>query len=212
VLPRGAAREQQPAEVGAREHQQDADDRHQQPQGPAELIVQRRRQSGPRRFHVDRHLPPLGIALREAFDAIPIEHAQLGPRLLDRHARLQAGDQREPGPGSHRVGNRGDGDPDVRLAAGRHAREAWFGDADDRRVHGHGDATILDVDAGAEDARLAVESMLPVPPTHDCDGGSARRVVTDLQQAPQRGPDAERIEEISRDDLGADRFAAGARL
>ena len=79
-------------------------------------------------------------------------------------------------------------------------------------MHGAGQATVVDLDDGAEGSRLAVEVRLPVPPAHNGERGTARRVVGDIQHAPQRGPHAERMEEVPRDHPGADRLAAGGRL
>ena len=72
--------------------------------------------------------------------------------------------------------------------------EIGLGYADDGRVHGAGQATVGDLDDGAEGSLLAVELRLPSTPAHK--PWAARRVVGDIQHAPQRGPHAERMEEF----------------
>ncbi len=108
LLPRGAAREQQAADVDARQQQHTADDRHQQQQRPAELLMQRRRESGARRRDIDYDLKPLRISLCKGLDSGPIQHLHFSPRLFDRHARLEPRSECQPRPGPHHVRHRGE--------------------------------------------------------------------------------------------------------
>ena len=66
---RAAPREQQAADVDARQQQHAADHRHQQQQRPAELLMQRGRESGARRRDIDYDPEPLRISLCKGVDS-----------------------------------------------------------------------------------------------------------------------------------------------
>ena len=90
-----------------------------------------------------------------------------------------------PRPRSHRCGNRAKGHPDVLPHAGGHARKIGLGYADDGRVHGAGQATVGDVDDGAEARSSPLNCACQYASSQPPEG--RRGVSSETSSAPQRG-------------------------
>ncbi len=151
VLSGRASRQQNAGDVGARNPEEQGDNRHQHEQWPAVLLAQHRDACGGRP-DLERRLPPERVValLGHFFHALPVDAAELHFRLLMRDPWSE--------PSDHRHGRIADrGHPQVGPQARRDAGQPPRCDADDHR------RIAVDADRLAKHRRVAIEPPLPVP-------------------------------------------------
>ncbi len=214
LLPRGAAREQQVRDVGARDQQHHADHAHQHQNGRGEFSAQIR---SPFRTLAQKQMfrhEALAERFRRGgrlfdllFVDLPVDHVHRRFSLLARDARLDARHDGQPPaaavlqivPGRRHLRFHHHRHHHVRVLADDDAVEAWRRDADDgHRRAVEGDGTI-------DDRRIAGEAAHPVVVTQDRHRISARRlVVVWRQRAADVRADGEDVEVVPGHELTAD--------